>query len=100
MSVRKKETTKNRGGCDIRSSESVATFARLKGAVTKTPMFLNPPKGVQSIRVTLATGKTMRGFVQRVTAESLALSAVPTDGGPHDAWHPSGRTFPRGLFER
>jgi hypothetical protein len=28
------------------------------------------------IRVTLATGKTMRGFVQRVTAESLAINAT------------------------
>ena len=28
------------------------------------------------IRVTLATGKTMRGFVQRVTPESLAINAT------------------------
>ena len=28
------------------------------------------------IRVTLATGQTMRGFVQRVTAESLAINAT------------------------
>lgn len=28
------------------------------------------------IRVTLAAGKTMRGFVQRVTAESLAIDAT------------------------
>lgn len=28
------------------------------------------------IRVTLATGKTMRGFVERVTAESLAINAT------------------------
>ena len=37
---------------------------------------LNQLVAGSEIRVTLATGKTMRGFVQRVTAESLAINAT------------------------
>jgi hypothetical protein len=37
---------------------------------------LNQLVAGSKIRVTLATGKTMRGFVQRVTAESLAINAT------------------------
>jgi hypothetical protein len=37
---------------------------------------LNQLVAGSEIRVTLATGKTMRGFVQRVIAESLAINAT------------------------
>ena len=37
---------------------------------------LNQLVAGSEIRVTLATGKTMRGFVQRVTAESLTINAT------------------------
>jgi len=37
---------------------------------------LNQLVAGSEIRVTLATGKTMRGFVQRVTPESLAINAT------------------------
>ena len=37
---------------------------------------LNQLVAGSEIRVTLATGQTMRGFVQRVTAESLAINAT------------------------
>ena len=42
-----KESTKIRGVCNIRSSESMGTFARPKRAVAKTPMFLKSSKRVQ-----------------------------------------------------
>jgi len=41
------ESTKIRGVCNIRSSESMVTFARPKRAVAKTPMFLKSSKRVQ-----------------------------------------------------
>jgi len=41
------ESTKIRGVCNIRSSESMGTFARPKRAVAKTPMFLKSSKRVQ-----------------------------------------------------
>src|SRR5665811_2265052 len=37
---------------------------------------LNQLVAGSEVRVTLATGKTMRGFVQRVTPESLAINAT------------------------
>ena len=37
---------------------------------------LNQLVAGSEIRVTLATGRTMRGFVERVTAESLAIDAT------------------------
>jgi hypothetical protein len=42
-----KESTKIRGVCNIRSSESMGTLARPKRAVAKTPMFLKSSKRVQ-----------------------------------------------------
>jgi hypothetical protein len=39
---------------------------------------LNQLVAGSEIRVTLAAGKTMRGFVERVTAESLAIDAATT----------------------
>src|ERR1022692_1291298 len=49
---------------------------------------------------TVCNGQPHISSPDLITSTANALSAVPTDGGPHDAWHPSGRTFPRGLFER
>jgi len=43
----RRESTKIRGVCNIRSSESMGTFARPKRAVAKTPMFLKSSKRVQ-----------------------------------------------------
>ena len=42
-----KRALKSGGVCNIRSSESMVTFARPKRAVAKTPMFLKSSKRVQ-----------------------------------------------------
>src|ERR1017187_7375825 len=48
-----------------RQANPIANWANLNQLVTGA-----------EIRVTLANGKTLRGFMQRVTAESLAINAT------------------------
>jgi len=53
---------------------------------------LNQLVAGSEIRVTLAAGKTMRGFVERVTAESLAIQRDHQPGDALPAGHPARRT--------
>ena len=57
-----------------------ATFAAVLAAQQAKPIAdwanLNRLVTGAEIRVTLATGKTLRGFMQRVTPESLAINAT------------------------
>src|ERR1022692_2469813 len=49
---------------------------------------------------TVCNGQPHISSPDLITSTANALSAVPTDGGPHDAWHPSPGRFGRNASFR